>query len=98
MIVPFAKVYNASSLWLPSDDADRDAIVISETPVKFSHIALPFRRQTPTIAIALLWLHGTHRPDTMRSYRNDEVPYTGIPRRCGRRLFTVKLFMREFLP
>ena len=94
MIVPFAKVYNASSLGLPSDDVDWDASVVFEPPVKFSHKDSPLRRQTPTIAMALLWLHGTQRPDTMRSYRNDEVPYTGIPRSCGRRLFTVKLFMR----
>ncbi|HIE5014104.1 TPA: hypothetical protein ACXNLO_001319 [Enterobacter cloacae] len=42
MIVPFAKVYNASSLWLPSDDTDRDAVVVFESPVNFSHSSRPF--------------------------------------------------------
>lgn len=94
MIVPLAKVYNASSLGLPTDNPDFDSTVVFESTIKLPHNNLPLRRQTPTIAFALLWLHGTQRPDTMRSYRNDEVPAMGMPRSCGRRLFTVKLFMR----
>ncbi|MFZ5421945.1 hypothetical protein ACOZAC_11535 [Enterobacter hormaechei] len=42
MIVPFAEVYNASSLWLPPDDVDGDASVVSESPVNFSHSSRPF--------------------------------------------------------
>ncbi|EPG9192147.1 hypothetical protein [Enterobacter hormaechei] len=42
MIVPFAKVYNASSLWFPSDDVDGDTSVVSESPVNFSHSSRPF--------------------------------------------------------
>ena len=45
MIVPFAKVYNASSLGLPSDDVDGDASVVSESPVNFSHSSRPFVHQ-----------------------------------------------------
>ncbi|EPB4437542.1 hypothetical protein ACRN85_001230 [Enterobacter hormaechei] len=42
MIVPFAKVYNASGLGLPPDDVDGDASVVSESPVSFSHSSRPF--------------------------------------------------------
>ncbi|GKJ52183.1 hypothetical protein NUBL21982_14800 [Klebsiella pneumoniae] len=37
MLIPFAQVYNALCLGLPAYDPDRDAVVISEPSVKFSH-------------------------------------------------------------
>ncbi|HIC7932403.1 TPA: hypothetical protein ACW7MP_003723 [Enterobacter hormaechei] len=55
MIVPFAKVYNASSLWLPPDDVDGIASVVFEPPVNFSHSSLPFsfiRANASTIAFS----------------------------------------------
>jgi hypothetical protein len=70
MIIAFAQVDNAAGFRFPSDNANWDAVVVFEPSVKFSHKDSPLRRHTPTIAIARLWLHGTQRPDTMRSYRN----------------------------
>ncbi|ALP79708.1 hypothetical protein AC565_20110 [Klebsiella pneumoniae] len=37
VLIPFAQVYNALCLGLPAYDPDRDAVVISEPSVKFSH-------------------------------------------------------------
>ncbi|MGX9741005.1 hypothetical protein [Pseudocitrobacter corydidari] len=42
MIVPLVKVYNASSLGLPTDNPDFDSTVVSESPVNFSHSSRPF--------------------------------------------------------
>ena len=92
--IPFPQVDDTTCLRFPADDSDRFAVVVFKLAVNFSHNALALRLKTPTTPRARLWLHATHFPHTMRSYRNDEVPYTGIPRSCGRRLFTVTLFMR----
>lgn len=74
MLVSVSQVDDAPGFWLPPDNPNRDAAVISESPVELTHNDSPLRRHTPTIAAARLWLHATQRPDTMRSYRNDEVP------------------------
>jgi predicted TPR repeat methyltransferase len=70
MLIAFTQVNNAASFRFPSDNANGDSVVVFEPSVKFSHKDSPLRRHTPTIAIARLWLQGTQRPDTMRSYRN----------------------------
>ena len=70
MLIAFAQVDNAVSFRFPSDNSNWDTVVVFEPSVKFLHKDPPLRRHTPTIAIARLWLQGTQRPDTMRSYRN----------------------------
>ncbi|OAT74918.1 hypothetical protein A9B99_17175 [Mangrovibacter phragmitis] len=77
-----------------TNDVDNETSGVFVLAVKFLHNALALREYTPTIDVALLWLHATQRPDTIRSYRNNVVPGTGIPRSCGKRLLAVKLFMR----
>lgn len=67
MIVPFAKVYNASTFLFPPDDPHFITPPVPENPVKLAHNLFISKRHSPTAAIASLWLHGTHLPDTIRS-------------------------------
>lgn len=81
--IAFPQIDDATCLRLPADNSDWIAIVVFELPVNFSHNALALRLKTPTTPRARLWLHSTHLPHTMRSYRNDETPGIGYIRSCG---------------
>ncbi len=48
VLIPFAQVYNALWLGLPAYDPDRDAVVISEPSVKFSHTFSAWPLKSPT--------------------------------------------------
>lgn len=67
MIVPFEKVYDASTLLFPPDDPHLNTPPVPENPVKLVHNFFISKCHSPTTAIASLWLHGTHLPDTIRS-------------------------------
>lgn len=84
MGIPFSQEDDTLRFWLPADDLDGLTVVVFELPVNFSHNALALRLKTPTTPRALLWLHSTHFPPTMRSYRNEETPGTGYIRSCGK--------------
>ena len=96
--IAFPEVNDTIRLTFPAYDSDGLAIVVSELSVNFAHNAFTLRLKTPTIAVARLWLHETHLPHTMRSYRNSAAPVTGRIRSCGNLRFTIKLLMRIISP
>lgn len=87
----FSHVDNALGFRLPANNMDASPPPVPEPAVKQVHTV------SPTVEPAFLWLHEALLPDTMPSYQNDGNPCNGVPRCCGTRLFTVKLFMRRFL-
>lgn len=90
--IPFSHVDNALGFRLPANNVDISPSPVPEPAVK------QIRTVSPTVEPAFLWLHEALLPDTMPSYQNDGNPCNGVPRCCGTRLFTVKLFMRSFSP
>ncbi len=90
--IPFTHVDNALGFRLPANNVDIPPSPVLKPAVKQVHTV------SPTVGPALLWLHGASLPDTMTSYQNGGNPCDEVPRCCGTRLFTVKLFMRWFSP
>ena len=102
MFVLVTQVDNPVVLWLPADDPHRDAALISEDAVKFSHLVAFIRwLALPTAQSTKLWLTSSLTPGTLSTYRSGSLlrrpPAEGRQRNCGKPDNLIKLITRLVL-
>jgi hypothetical protein len=102
MFIVVTQVDNPVVLWLPANDTHRDAALISEDAVKFSHLVAFIRwLASPTAQSTKLWLTSSAPPGTLNTYRSGPLlkrpPVEGRQRNCGKPDNLVKLITRLVL-